>query len=56
MIERLGELINSFHQHFNQYLNWYQGADPLTQYAVLAVSGGCFLLLSFVVIFSKITK
>lgn len=52
-IERLTELL---HQEYSQYLAWYQGADNLTQYLLLAVMAGTLFLLWVFFYLTRLTK
>ncbi len=53
MIDRL---IASYHQLFAQIATWYHASDLLTQYVIMVVSGVFILLLSMIMVFSKLTK
>lgn len=52
-IEKLTGLL---HQEYSQYLAWYQGADILTQYLLLAITAGTLFLLWVFFYLSRLTK
>ncbi len=53
MIDRVMSL---YQQYYALAASWYQGADMLTQYLIIIVSGIVALLLSMAMFLSRITK
>jgi hypothetical protein len=53
MIERL---LSSYDQFFAQVDTWFHSTDLLTQYVIIIVSGIVVLLLSMIMVFSRMSK